>query len=210
MEVSDQRHTSVTLLRGNASSVSVGYEVGLVLGTVSILWGRNKHLAPIGNRPTTIQPVTKISVFHVVPMSRILDLCLHSPIRLHDICGEIITLHVRNVKNCEGCLWMMNIGSVRTITQKLVPPKWSTGDWWASAAGITAKWILIACQPFLAISWCCPKTVLLIWSNSFFQTHGYVMDKEKPGQALCPYDPQHNSTAVFVGKFQTVKCYLMQ
>lgn len=28
-------------------------------------------------------------------------------------------------------------------------------------------------------------------------------DKEKHGQALCPYDPQHNSTAVFVGKFVT-------
>ena len=28
-----------------------------------------------------------------------------------------------------------------------------------------------------------------------------MIDKEKHGQALCPYDPQHNSTAVFVGKF---------
>jgi hypothetical protein len=28
------------------------------------------------------------------------------------------------------------------------------------------------------------------------------MDKEKHGQALCPYDPKHNSTAVFVGKFR--------
>jgi hypothetical protein len=34
------------------------------------------------------------------------------------------------------------------------------------------------------------------------------MDSEKSGQALCPYDPQHNSTAVFVGKLQISKYYL--
>jgi semaphorin 6 len=44
--------------------------------------------------------------------------------------------------------------------------------------------------------------MILILNNCFFQANGYVMDNEKSGQALCPYDPQHNSTAVFVGKFQ--------
>ena len=33
------------------------------------------------------------------------------------------------------------------------------------------------------------------------QSGGYKLDKEKNGQAMCPYDPQHNSTAVYVGKF---------
>lgn len=32
-------------------------------------------------------------------------------------------------------------------------------------------------------------------------TTGYTLETEKSGQAVCPYDPQHNSTAVFVGKF---------
>lgn len=27
------------------------------------------------------------------------------------------------------------------------------------------------------------------------------MEKEKPGQAVCPYDPHHNSTAIYVGKY---------
>lgn len=30
--------------------------------------------------------------------------------------------------------------------------------------------------------------------------NNYTLEGEKTGQALCPYDPQHNSTAVFVGK----------
>lgn len=28
----------------------------------------------------------------------------------------------------------------------------------------------------------------------------YTLETEKPGQALCPYDPKHNSTSVFVGE----------
>uniref|UniRef100_A0A182S5S8 Sema domain-containing protein n=1 Tax=Anopheles maculatus TaxID=74869 RepID=A0A182S5S8_9DIPT len=28
--------------------------------------------------------------------------------------------------------------------------------------------------------------------------NNYSMESEKPGQAMCPYDPTHNSTAVFV------------
>nr|CAI5824272.1 unnamed protein product [Callosobruchus analis] len=30
----------------------------------------------------------------------------------------------------------------------------------------------------------------------------YTLEKEKPGQALCPYDPHHNSTAIYVGKYK--------
>lgn len=28
------------------------------------------------------------------------------------------------------------------------------------------------------------------------------MVEEKSGQAVCPYDPQHNSTAIYVGKYK--------
>lgn len=28
----------------------------------------------------------------------------------------------------------------------------------------------------------------------------YTMAEEKSGQAVCPYDPQHNSTAIYVGE----------
>lgn len=35
-----------------------------------------------------------------------------------------------------------------------------------------------------------------------FQNGGYTLDKEKAGQAMCPYDPHHNSTAVYVGKLR--------
>nr|CAD7199916.1 unnamed protein product [Timema douglasi] len=31
-----------------------------------------------------------------------------------------------------------------------------------------------------------------------FQNGAYSMEKERAGQAMCPYDPRHNSTAVFV------------
>lgn len=31
------------------------------------------------------------------------------------------------------------------------------------------------------------------------------MEKEKPGQAVCPYDPHHNSTAIYVGKCVFIK-----
>ena len=29
----------------------------------------------------------------------------------------------------------------------------------------------------------------------------YTLETEKPGQALCPYDPKHNSTSLFVGEY---------
>nr|CAD7457792.1 unnamed protein product [Timema tahoe] len=35
--------------------------------------------------------------------------------------------------------------------------------------------------------------------GNFVQLNGaYSMEKERAGQAMCPYDPRHNSTAVFV------------
>ncbi|XP_039278036.1 semaphorin-1A isoform X2 [Nilaparvata lugens] len=51
-----------------------------------------------------------------------------------------------------------------------------------------------------------PGKLLVCGTNSFkpncreysIQTGTYTLEKEKPGQAVCPYDPQHNSTAVFV------------
>jgi semaphorin 6 len=52
-----------------------------------------------------------------------------------------------------------------------------------------------------------PDRLMVCGTNSFrpmchvFQINSnYTLEKEKPGQALCPYDPHHNSTAVFVGK----------
>ena len=33
------------------------------------------------------------------------------------------------------------------------------------------------------------------------------MEKEKAGVALCPYDPQHNSTAVYVGEYPPTSRY---
>ncbi|CAG9838612.1 unnamed protein product [Diabrotica balteata] len=34
-------------------------------------------------------------------------------------------------------------------------------------------------------------------------TKNYTSAKEKPGQAVCPYDPHHNSTAIYVADTQT-------
>lgn len=50
--------------------------------------------------------------------------------------------------------------------------------------------------------------LLVCGTNSFrpmchlyqINTTSYALETEKTGQAVCPYDPQHNSTAVFVGK----------
>lgn len=39
-----------------------------------------------------------------------------------------------------------------------------------------------------------------IYFLCLFQTGAYTLEKEKAGQAMCPYDPNHNSTAIFVGK----------
>lgn len=53
-----------------------------------------------------------------------------------------------------------------------------------------------------------PDRLLVCGTNSFrpmchlyqINTTTYALETEKSGQAVCPYDPQHNSTAVFVGK----------
>lgn len=37
-------------------------------------------------------------------------------------------------------------------------------------------------------------------SSFYLQSGSYNFVREKPGQAVCPYDPLHNSTAVYVGK----------
>jgi len=34
-----------------------------------------------------------------------------------------------------------------------------------------------------------------------FQDGAYVKQSDMDGLGLCPYDPRHNSTAVFAGKF---------
>lgn len=42
--------------------------------------------------------------------------------------------------------------------------------------------------------------------------NNYTLENEKTGQALCPYDPKHNSTAVYVGKLlmKILFYYLLQ
>ncbi|XP_067002986.1 semaphorin-1A [Anabrus simplex] len=63
------------------------------------------------------------------------------------------------------------------------------------------------CQNYIRIlAKTSPGKLLICGTNSFkpicreysIQGASYAMEKEKPGQALCPYDPQQNSTAVFV------------
>lgn len=51
-----------------------------------------------------------------------------------------------------------------------------------------------------------PSTLLVCATNAFkpmcrhygVQAGNYTMLTEKPGQAMCPYDPRHNSTFVYV------------
>lgn len=53
-----------------------------------------------------------------------------------------------------------------------------------------------------------PGRLLVCGTNSFrpmchvyqINANNYTLETEKSGQAVCPYDPQHNSTAVFVGE----------
>lgn len=53
-----------------------------------------------------------------------------------------------------------------------------------------------------------PGRLLVCGTNSFrpfcreysVQRDSYHMEREKSGQAVCPYDPEHNSTAVYAGK----------
>lgn len=52
------------------------------------------------------------------------------------------------------------------------------------------------------------EKLLVCGTNSFrpmchlylINTTSYTLETEKSGQAIVPYDPQHNSTAVYVGK----------
>lgn len=58
-----------------------------------------------------------------------------------------------------------------------------------------------------------PGTLIGCGTNAFrpmcrmygINGNSYSIESEKPGQAVCPYDPAHNSTAVFVGKYNC--CY---
>lgn len=57
-----------------------------------------------------------------------------------------------------------------------------------------------------------PGRLLVCGTNSFrpfcreygVQRDSYHMEREKSGQAVCPYDPEHNSTAVYAGEFTTL------
>ncbi|XP_046999148.1 semaphorin-1A [Schistocerca americana] len=64
-----------------------------------------------------------------------------------------------------------------------------------------------ACQNYIRIlAKSDPGKLLVCGTNSFkpvcrdyvIENDGYTLEKERAGQALCPYDPRHNSTAVFV------------
>lgn len=51
-------------------------------------------------------------------------------------------------------------------------------------------------------------SLLVCGTNSFkplcrdyiIHNGNYSVAKDKPAQAVCPYDPHHNSTAIYVGK----------
>lgn len=53
-----------------------------------------------------------------------------------------------------------------------------------------------------------PGRLFVCGTNSFrplcrlykIDSSNYTKETEKPGQAICPYDPKHNSTYVFVGE----------
>lgn len=54
-----------------------------------------------------------------------------------------------------------------------------------------------------------PDRLLVCGTNSFrpicndyqINANNYTLETQRSGQAVCPYDPQHNSTAVYAGKF---------
>lgn len=73
-----------------------------------------------------------------------------------------------------------------------------------------------ACQNYIRVlTMTTPGILLACGTNSFrplchyYNITGseYHIDKSKPGQALCPYGPQHNSTSVFVGEYSSTKCF---
>lgn len=70
-----------------------------------------------------------------------------------------------------------------------------------------------ACQNYIRVlTMTTPGILLACGTNSFrpmchfYNITGseYHIEKSKPGQALCPYGPQHNSTSVFVGELSAV------
>lgn len=75
-----------------------------------------------------------------------------------------------------------------------------------------SSWLIIkqeSCQNYIRIlTITTPGVLLACGTNSyrpmchFYNITGskYHIEKTKPGQALCPYGPKHNSTSVFVGK----------
>lgn len=54
-----------------------------------------------------------------------------------------------------------------------------------------------------------PGRLFVCGTNSFrpmcntyiINDNNYTLEATKNGQAVCPYDPRHNSTSVFAGKF---------
>ncbi|XP_066142408.1 semaphorin-1A isoform X1 [Euwallacea fornicatus] len=63
------------------------------------------------------------------------------------------------------------------------------------------------CQNYIRImAKSAPTRLLLCGTNAFkpicreynVLSKNYTVEKEKPGQAVCPYDPHHNSTAIYV------------
>lgn len=68
-----------------------------------------------------------------------------------------------------------------------------------------------SCQNYIRIlTITTPGSLLACGTNAFrpmchyYNVTGskYHLEKAKPGQALCPYGPKHNSTSVFVGEFK--------
>lgn len=66
-----------------------------------------------------------------------------------------------------------------------------------------------SCQNYIRIlTSTTPGSILACGTNAFrpmchyYNVTGskYHLEKAKPGQALCPYGPKHNSTSVFVGE----------
>jgi hypothetical protein len=74
-----------------------------------------------------------------------------------------------------------------------------------------------SCQNYIRIlTVTTPGTLLACGTNSYrpmchyYNVTGnkYHLEKAKPGQALCPYGPKHNSTSVFVGELIFTSDYI--
>ncbi|ENN78081.1 hypothetical protein YQE_05235, partial [Dendroctonus ponderosae] len=74
-----------------------------------------------------------------------------------------------------------------------------------------ACWLRIGenCQNYIRVMAKTAQSRLLLCGTNAFKpicreynvlSRNYTFEKEKAGQALCPYDPRHNSTAIYVGK----------